>query len=111
MFDELFNKKLSKAFYSYPFKVIYVLKNDLKETKFGLSVPKRNFKLAVNRNLIKRRIKEAYRVNQNILKTGTTNKFVLFFIYTSKSTLPYHKIDEAFIKVFNKIINASNAVD
>ena len=31
---------------------------------FGVSVPKRNFKRAVKRNLLKRRIREAYRVRK-----------------------------------------------
>jgi len=111
LFDELFSKKQSKLIYIFPFKVIYILKDDIAQTKIGLSVPKRNFKLAVNRNLIKRRIKEAYRINQNILTAETNNKFILFFIYTSKTTLKYQDIEKGMIKIFRKLNKENNVLD
>lgn len=103
MFDELFGNKQSKSFYSFPFKVIYILKDDTKQTKIGLSVPKRNFKSAVKRNLIKRKIKEAYRINQNILNNETTSKFILFFIYTPKTIVQYQQVEKGIIKILQKL--------
>lgn len=110
LFDELFNKRLAKSFYNFPFKVIYLIRNDIEQTKIGLSVPKRNFKLAVERNLIKRKIKEVYRINQNILSNRTNIKFVLFFVYTPKTLLAYDAIENGMIKALRKLNKDYNAV-
>ena len=50
-----------------------------------ISVPKKNFPLAVNRNLIKRRIKE--QVKSAELEKKLSNKFSFFIIYLSKKIL------------------------
>lgn len=50
-----------KIVFSYPFKVCY-LPNGSSESKVLISVPKRAFKRAVQRNLIKRKIREALRL-------------------------------------------------
>ena len=56
-----------KSIKKYPFRLIYLIqdKNSFKiKTQASFSVPKRNFKKAVDRNRIKRLIKEAYRLEQ-----------------------------------------------
>lgn len=111
LFDELFKHKKAKSFYSHPFKVFYLLKEELEQTKLGLSVPKRNFKLAVKRNLIKRRIKEAYRTNQYSLNNEPTNKLILFFIYTSKKILSYKDIEKGIEKALKTLNKQTNNVD
>lgn len=56
-----------KSFFYYPFRIAYVI--DEREVDFPcrvlVNVPKRLHKTAVARNLIKRRIKEAYRLTKN----------------------------------------------
>lgn len=58
--SELF--RTGAVIYNYPLKV-YHRENGLAYPKVVLSVPKRSFKRAVDRNFIKRRIREALRLN------------------------------------------------
>ncbi len=100
--QELFNK--GSSFYLYPFKVIYIPNPD---QKFGrpqilISVSSRNFPRAVDRNLIKRRIREAYRLQKEILR-GESKKGAFAFVYTAKSVLPYSEIRSKLFLVLEKI--------
>ena len=53
-----------------------------------VSVPKRSFKRAVKRNLLKRRIRESYRRQKGLL----AQPWDLFIVYTSREVLPYEAI-------------------
>lgn len=99
--DLLFNK--GKVINAYPIKAIYHNKEVVGAVfiNVGVSVPKRNIKLAVNRNLIKRRMREAYRLNNEALKLQLKKQGVgydVMFIYHSSQILSYQEI-ESKIKV------------
>ena len=53
-----------------------------------VSVPKRFFKRAVKRNLLKRRIRESYRRQKELLGPGLD----VLFVYSSPEVLPYEVI-------------------
>ena len=100
--QELFNR--GSSFYLYPFKVIYILNPDqsIGQPQILISISARNFSRAVDRNLIKRRIREAYRVQKGIIKGGS-KKGTFAFVYTSKSMLPYDEIRRKLFLVLEKI--------
>lgn len=59
------------------------------------SVPKRNFKKAVVRNLLKRRMREAFRLQKRLFYVQD-HQFALGFLYLGKEILSYKEIFEIF---------------
>lgn len=96
--DKLFLE--GESFLSFPFKIVY-LKIDRPSSfpvQVGFSVGKRNFKKAVQRNLIKRKMREAYRLNkQNLYNATGENQLAVFFIFIGK-TIPEYSVVEAGVK-------------
>lgn len=112
--DKLFTE--GKTVFVYPLKIVYLetqlpLKN---KVQAGFSVGKRNFKKAVQRNLIKRRMREAYRLNKQKLYDETgENHLAVFFIYTGKTISEYKQVETAVQKAIKKLnelrkMNVSN---
>jgi ribonuclease P protein component len=69
-------------------------------------VPKRQFKKAHDRNKLKRRMREVYRLNKKLLyeKLNTSNrKMVLAFIYVGKKIEDYSVIEKAILKEINAV--------
>jgi ribonuclease P protein component len=76
-----------KSIKKYPFRLIYLIqdKNSFKiKTQASFSVPKRNFKKAVDRNRIKRLIKEAFRLEQRKILQDYNLPFVIMITYLGK---------------------------
>jgi ribonuclease P protein component len=79
--------------------------------KAGFSTSKKNFKRAVDRNLLKRRLREAYRQNKEILFLNSTKPpagLEMMFLYSSNEILPYQSIESSMIvllKLLNEKIN------
>jgi ribonuclease P protein component len=98
---ELFEK--GSYFYFYPFKVLYLPHPDAGSTinQVLFSVPKRQFKRAVDRNAIKRRLREAYRLNKSGL--GVPGKWLIAYIYTAKTILPSETFQQKVIGTIQKI--------
>ena len=72
----------------FPFRVSFLIDNDTQDgiIKFGCSAPVRNFKKAVDRNRVKRLMKEAFRLEKHSLTELLKPKnarLIIFVIYTS----------------------------
>lgn len=65
-----------------------------------VSVPKKMFRRAVKRNLLKRRIREAYRLQKQLL---TGNGVDLMFVYKSKDIAPYSQISDCVAAILKQI--------
>ena len=74
--------------------------------RFAVSVPRRRFKRATKRNLLKRRTREAFRTNKQILNQTITNReeqIHLILIYSIDTILPFIEIEEAMTKILQRI--------
>lgn len=72
--------------------------------KILVLAPKRYFKKAVDRNLLRRRIKESYRLNKGMLPDGGMN---IFISYIAKEILDYSFIEEKLKEVLKQIADAA----
>ncbi len=95
------NGRKSTAF---PIRLIYLLRevdaSDTTPIKCAFSVPKRIFKKAVDRNLLKRKMREAYRLNRLELKEKLEidkKQLLLTFVYTAKDVRHYSEIENKII--------------
>ena len=81
-----------------PIKLLWVIdkRKSKVPVKVAFSVPKRIFKNAVTRNLLKRRMREAYRKNK-ILKDPSDNTYALMFIYSARKINPYPEIESKIV--------------
>ena len=66
-----------------------------------VSVPKKFFKRAVRRNLLKRRIRESYRTQKDLLKIDSGVD--MMFVYDSKEIMDFGEIKEAVGKILSGI--------
>lgn len=72
--------------------------------RFMVSVPKKLFKRAVKRNLLKRRIRECYRKQKHNLTIE--NGLDVLFMYSTKEILSYEQIYAAVGQIIEKINNS-----
>ena len=91
--------KKGETFFHYPFKVVYQnisIEGEGTQVPNAImvSVPKRNFKRAVKRNLLKRRIRESYRLNKEILAAPEGCRTNILFVYVSKDIKEFSYIEE-----------------
>jgi len=95
--------KEGKSVTKFPVKVFFLPMENNENTQAGFAVPKRNFKNAVDRNRIKRQLRESYRLQKHLLKNEDGSKFAVFFLYLGKEKLPYGSIDRGMRKLLENI--------
>ena len=87
--DELFGSRQGQAFTAFPLRAVYINKARAEAgapaVQILVSVPKRRFKHAVDRNRVKRQVREAYRHQKTILTDGVGERkqMAVAFIWLS----------------------------
>ena len=103
--DKLFSD--GESFLAYPFKVVF-LRNPISlksPIQAGFSVGKRNFKRAVQRNRVKRLMREAYRLRKSELyEQINTDRLAVFFIFIGKSIPEYPEVDKGIKNAIKKLV-------
>ena len=102
--DLLFSE--GKSVSKYPLRLVYI-KHDFEEDiplKIGVSVSKKYFKKAVDRNYYKRLLRECYRLNKELLVENLDAKYCCMFFYQTNDKLSYSEINEKTIQLFEKFI-------
>ncbi|MBR5328561.1 MAG: ribonuclease P protein component [Paludibacteraceae bacterium] len=93
--------KTGKKFVAWPMRVTYLPITDA-PTQVLIWAPKSLFKHAVDRNHMRRLMREAYRLNKHIL--CTENKYYhLAFNYIDKQTQDFHVIEKAMKKALQRL--------
>ncbi|MGV0956153.1 ribonuclease P protein component [Empedobacter falsenii] len=104
-FDELFSD--GKTCVSHPIRFVYKIKPKADyNIRVGVSVGKKKFKHAVDRNLLKRRAKEAYRLNKLLLEPNEKYSVDLVMIYTSTKQQPFEVIEQSVKTLLEKLNEA-----
>jgi ribonuclease P protein component len=107
LIDELFHN--GSSFLVYPFKVSWLIVNDPQvfPAQVLISVSKKRYKRAVDRNLIKRRIREAYRLHKQqylySLLTDMDKRIVFSIGYIGKEIADYTAIEKKMLKVMAQL--------
>lgn len=101
--DLLFSE--GKSVSKYPLRLVYV-ENPSEEDvlKFGVSVSKKYFKKAVDRNYFKRVLRECYRLNKHLLLENIEKKYAIMFFYQTKDRLSYQEINHKTVLLFEKLL-------
>jgi ribonuclease P protein component len=108
--------KEGRSFSCYPLRLVFIehppaqdAELDSNPVQVAFSVPKRNFKKSVDRNLLKRRMREAYRLHKNevynLLKNNelyANSRFSFMLLYTAKEELTYAEIEKGIVKMIVK---------
>ena len=92
----------------YPVRLFYLQidsENLEQFTRTGVSVSKRNFKNAVDRNKIKRLLREAYRKNKYLVNQPDGNRYWLMLVYVGKELPELKTLETAVIKALKKLKN------
>lgn len=97
--------------FAYPILATYQ-KGDFKDktpypAQVTFSVSKKKFKKAVDRNRIKRLMREAYRLEKNNFYQSLSlqNQYQIVFVYVGKQIEPTSKIQRSILKILDRICN------
>jgi ribonuclease P protein component len=107
--EDLFSKGNSVS--KYPLRLVYIsLDQDVNKDfngkiKMGISVSKKYFKHAVDRNYFKRVLRETYRLNKHIILDKIETPMAFMFFYQTKERLSYQEIDDKTKELFEKFIS------
>lgn len=104
--DALFTK--GKTVAQFPLRLVYMETGleDGNPIKMGVSVSKKHFKKAHDRNYYKRVLRECYRHNKQLLQPEGSKSFAVMFFYQTSERLAYDQINQLTVRLFEKFAKA-----
>ncbi|AWG20901.1 ribonuclease P protein component [Flavobacterium faecale] len=95
-----------KSVSKYPLRLVYFAGavGEDQTTQIGVSVSKRNFKKAVDRNYFKRLVRETYRLNKHLLLDNLDQPYSFMLFYQTKDRLSFEEINTKTIQLFEKFL-------
>lgn len=115
--ERLKSKKLIEKLYvernsvkAYPLRMIFLQTDHTSKypAQVGVSVPKRNFKLAVDRNRIKRLMRESYRLQKEIVYNNIEQPYVFMISYLGKEECTYEEMFLKMEKLLTRFVSEVN---
>lgn len=108
LMDELFGGDHSHAVVAFPLKAVYMVKehpDGHAPVEVLISVPKKHFKHAVDRNRVKRQVREAYRKQKQLLINGlgSEKKLAVAFIWMSDQKITSEEVDGRIKNILTRI--------
>ncbi|GIZ08109.1 ribonuclease P protein component [Flavobacterium sp. UMI-01] len=96
-----------KSVSKYPLRLVYyagAVGEDTR-TQIGVSVSKKNFKRAVDRNYFKRVLRETYRLNKHLLLEHLDQPYSFMLFYQTKDRLQFEEINLKTRQLFEKFLD------
>ncbi len=105
-----------KSVAAFPLRAVYLTldgESDAPTASILISVSKKRFKHAVDRNLAKRRLREAYRLNKHPFLEGLQQqekRMAIAILYLDKQHHTFKHLQARMVKLLNSIIEKESAV-
>ena len=106
LIEQLFSKGSSQSMSAFPLRIVYIQKErDDEPLQVLVSVSKRHFKHAVDRNRVKRQIREAYRLHKHLLAQRIPEgiSIALAFIWLSDEHYSSQRIEKSVSRLMEKV--------
>jgi len=111
--DALFEKGKNLRSGSLGLKILGQESQDWPHLKFLVVVPKRRVKKAVDRNRIKRQLREVIRLNKKGIEneaTKSNKRLLIAVIYSGQPRSSYWQLQSSFVKMVNDIPKVVNKI-